>query len=135
MWCYPISDSADPIIGNRGGSPINFAKLHTSQFQYDGTASSADISYNLTLNTWQNVCIVKDMDGGGFARIQYYHNTTLVGSSYPDFVMDPNPFYIGGDGPANECANTRVGSVQIYNRPLTQAEIVTNYNALSSRYI
>jgi hypothetical protein len=49
--------------------------------------------------------------------------------------MGTNSVYIGGDVTASEYSNVRVGSVQIYNRPLTEAEIVINYNALSSRYI
>jgi hypothetical protein len=54
----------------------------------------------------------------------------------PNIVKDGIVLYLDPGSP-----NSYYGSgntwkdIRVYNRPLTQAEIVTNYNALSSRYI
>jgi hypothetical protein len=136
IWCYPVVSSVSPIIGNRGSFiPLNFLKLSVNQFEYACDGQQSNIYFSLSPGNWQNVCIVKDIDGFGYARIRYFYNKALIGSTYPTTIMGTNSVYIGGDVTASEYSNVRVGSVQIYNRPLTEAEIVINYNALSSRYI
>ena len=131
VWCYPLSSSASPIIGNRGTSalPLNFIKLQTNSFQYVANNNFYDISYTLTVGSWNNVCITKED-----TTLKYYHNSLLIGSSYPVTTIISLPFYIGGDPIANEYSNSKVGSIQLYNKSLSQSEVSQNFASLRDRF-
>ena len=49
-------------------------------------------------------------------------------------VQGPNGFAIGSSGGTGEFSNSHISNLLVYNRVLTDAEILQNYNALATRY-
>jgi hypothetical protein len=46
-------------------------------------------------------------------------------------------FFVGGDprpGSTAECSNCRISAVLVYNKALTAAEVLQNYNAYKRRF-
>ena len=100
-------------------------------------------SYDTTLNTntggvlnnqWNNVVAVYD---GAFKHI--YINGILklsVGCSGTVLQNNTGIALIGRHGiPSNYAFNGRIAQTQIYNRALTPAEILQNYNATKGRFL
>ena len=70
-------------------------------------------------------------------NLKLYENGTLIqtGSSYTTNISNSSTnLEIGRGGGANYYWSGNIAQIQIYNRALTAAEIVQNYNALQSRY-
>jgi hypothetical protein len=44
------------------------------------------------------------------------------------------PFYVGGDPIASEYATARINKLAVYNRVLSPAEILQNFNASRGRF-
>ena len=83
----------------------------------------------MTLNVWQNACVVKNQ-----SSFYYYINGILVNSGTSSVTRGANPLYLGGDPGASEYAPNSIASVQIYNRPLSASEVLQNYNATKGRF-
>jgi hypothetical protein len=88
-------------------------------------------STNMTVNTWYHLAYVSNGSGSVL-----YLNGVNVGTS----IHSPSgwglKYFLGwielnGNG---EYLNGNIGNTQIYNRALSQTEIIQNYNALKSRY-
>ena len=80
-------------------------------------------------NTWNYVACTVNSN-----TLTYYING-VPGNSYSISTMygTPSTFMIGSDF-ANENESGYIASVQFYNRALSTAEIVQNYNAYRGRY-
>lgn len=133
VWCYPKSIGFQPMVGNRGSYmlPTNFIKLMQEGFQYYPVSTPyISIANGIPINTWSNICIVKD----GVTIKYYLNNVLILTSSLATGTFNPLPFYIGGDQSANEYSNSKIASVRIYNRSLSPSEISFNYNLLKSRF-
>jgi hypothetical protein len=125
VWVYPVSNSDFVIMGNRGGAELIFTKLTTNNFEYYPT----NLGGVMPLNVWQNICVIKDQ-----TNLYYYRNSSLIASTTSSSTKTSRPFYVGGDPGASEYTNSRIAQVSIYNRALTAAEILQNYNALLPRF-
>lgn len=101
---------------------------HCVAYTYDSSNSSVKIFFD-----------------GVFASTIYLWNgswNTLNSSPYrlqSSINTTNNPYWIGGArakmwGKGSEFGNSRIAAVSIYNRSLTEQEILTNFNALKSRY-
>ena len=80
-----------------------------------------------TLNTWYMVTGVQTA-----TQQSLYINNSLINTSTASGSLGTN--YVVSRRWDGLYLNARIGSVQIYNRALTQAEITQNYNAQKSRF-
>tara|TARA_E500000305_G_C3967267_1_gene210170 strand:+ start:140 stop:778 length:639 start_codon:yes stop_codon:yes gene_type:complete len=124
VWLYPVSNSNNPIIGNRG-TDLNFTKLTSNNFEY----YSDNFGGAMTLNEWQNICITKN--GTSFT---YYKNGSSIATQTSSITKPSKPFFIGGDNTANEYSNHRISMAMVYTAALTASEVAQNFNALRGRY-
>lgn len=114
--------SNDVILGNREGGtqePLQFIKFTPTRFEYycgdhDGTINYGEI----TDGVWIHHVVVKDG-----ATLTYYRNGEVAGTNTTSSSIDENPFYIGGD--IRERWRGWISDVRIYNRALTQVEIMS----------
>lgn len=124
VWLYPVSNSDDPIIGNRG-TDLDFTKLTSNNFEYyDDTLGGT-----MTLNEWQNICITKN--GTSFT---YYKNGSSIATLTSSITKPSKPFFIGGDNTATEYSDHRISMAMVYTAALTASEVKQNFNALRGRY-
>jgi len=124
-WIYPIrNNNNDIFMGNRN-TTLNFIKLTSNNFEY------YPISFGgtMTLNVWQNICVVKNL-----TNFFYYKNGTQIATTTSSATLTTNPFFIGGDNTAAEYGQGRVAISTVYDRALSATEILQNYNALLPRY-
>lgn len=110
---------------------------YTYGFQVRNVGTVVAPSGSFTLNTWTHV--IGTFTRNDFARVYINGNLAASASSTslngltltPNFndaaigrANSNNPFYIGG----------RVAVSRLYNRPLSAAEVLQNYNAQKGRY-
>ena len=134
IWAYPTGNSDGYVLmGYRGTTPLQFYKLTTQKFEM----YPAEIFHLFSLNVWQNICVVYDGTQVGTANMKMYVNGTQVGSrngSNPDFRASAMPFYVGGDPIAGEYSTGRINKFAVYNRGLSAAEVLQNFNASRGRF-
>ena len=84
-------------------------------------------------NQWYNATLTRD-SGSGVVSIylngQLENSTASLGTNPNVSKVWIGQFYNGG----NYVFSGSIGYVQVYNRPLSQQEIVQNYNALKTRF-
>ena len=127
VWVYPLENSNDVVIGNRG-TDSNFTKLTTNKFEY----FNDNVGGAMTLNEWQNICITKN--GTSFT---YYKNGSSTATETSTITKTSTDFFVGGDprpSSTAECSNCRIAAVLVYNKALTAAEVLQNYNVYKKRY-
>ena len=92
-------------------------------------------STNVTPGTWCYLVGVRDIVAD---TISIFFNGISTGSSNDSTTSVPSysALNIGGQtNVAGRYANCKIGTVQIYNRALSAAEVAQNYNALKGRYV
>ncbi len=111
----------DVVLGNRYNgtqSPLQFIKVTPTHFEYYNAAL-----YGITFpspmpaSTWVHHAVVKD----GTA-LTYYRDGEEAATSAVTVTIDPNPFYMGGDGTSEHWAGM-LSDVRIYERALSQGEV------------
>jgi len=141
-WCKKSASDKDMVIGSQLSSTNGF----WLQWYSDGNVywnprngSSYGRSYALTYTSdW--ICLTGTYDGSlsQSNRCKTYVNGVLVldgtGTPPADFSSTAgNSFRISGLG-GSFYSDGNVANVQIYNRALSDNEILHNYNALKSRF-
>ena len=133
IWAYPVANQDGYVLmGYRGTTPLQFYKLTTQKFEM----YPAEVFYLFALNVWQNITATFD----GVLRnnkLKLYVNGVSVGlanGSTPDYSPSAMPFYVGGDPIASEYATARINKLAVYNRVLSPAEILQNFNASRGRF-
>ena len=124
---YLLSDWSDNL-----GMTLRFNDLTSADFYVYASNRRITVSYAFTVNVWYN--IVGVMDG---ANMYMYINGVLVGTQTlgEDIGASPRTLKIGGRGDYSPPSlPQRVGSLQIYNRALSAAEILSNFMAMRGRY-
>jgi hypothetical protein len=98
-------------------------------FTTRGTRGQAAVSSTLTANQWYYVVCKREAGVNSL-----YINNTIY--TYTSDVSSPGGtlFKIGTDGNNNYFFNGNLALIQLYNRALTQTEIMQNYNAQKSRF-
>lgn len=92
-------------------------------------------NYRPSNGQWYNW--VFTYNGSSYAK-RFYANSVLKtpGSSVQTVYSGTGQFNIGAiyGGPAGAYANGRISQVRIYNRPLSEAEVIQNFNSQKSRF-
>jgi hypothetical protein len=139
-WCYFNDDSRGIIFGNfEVTNSINFEK-HTSRrlrlYWQSSTLNDVFTPNNtIPLNEWHHIHIQRNKDTGTF---QFFVNGILVHNpsvTSLDIASTGSTFRIGRDSrTGTTVVNGNISQVQIYNRALSAAEVLQNYNATKGRY-
>ena len=136
-----------PQNGNGGAQSILFGAYNTSLFfyrndsnatnaysivsYYTGGAGNTIIGSVYTTNIWYNVVVTLNSNG----QYAYYRNGTTLASGTAAGLTSWNGFsssYTIGNGLGT--GNMGVANVKMYNRFLSQDEVLQNYNATKARY-
>jgi hypothetical protein len=142
MWVYITSfsgynglvgkTSANSLPGsydsytNAGGGIVSFLRGNG-----DFAFSTVSSTNPLTINTWQHI----GMTMTGTTVAHYLNGNANGGGTLSTTVGDNgSSVYIGNRGDNFTDMNGRIASTQIYNRALSQAEVLQNYNAVKSRF-
>lgn len=148
FWIYSMRDSqqlmgASTVGGNgSGGFLVNNSSI---SFRWTPTSPDADrtITMNVdnTLNVWNHISFTMNYVNGTY---QFYYNGLPISSSvngsvsswFPNLNYNQNiPDYIGARS-VNSLSyfSGSISNVSVYNRILTSAEVLQNFNALKSRF-
>jgi hypothetical protein len=122
--CFWGNDLLYPIAA----STLFDGNWHFIAYTYDNSNTSVRICFD-----------------GNFATSVYQWNTSWTTNNSKPFVLPRslnttnNPYWIGQSraaywGYGGTYSNVSIPMVQIYNRALTEAEILTNFNATRARY-
>ena len=150
FWAYKGVSGVTNIMGTSvaggGGTGAVYFNSDTSIFFYwcpSNPLSDRQISATVsnTLNTWNNYSFTINYQT---AVYQWYQNGVALTSTLSNSVTTYTPAtsynrsfddYVGGWYVNSPTYYTgRIASVSIYNRALTAAEVLQNYNALRSRF-
>ena len=107
---------------------------------YDGSSSGEynEVSVStMAAGTWYNLCCTCDgstlnIYQNGVAKGSFSHTKDLADTTYGLFIGGEQP---GHGTDHNSEWEGKISCTQIYNRALSAAEIMQNYNALKNRFI
>ena len=138
IWVYPTN------LNNTSGSPyktlVDTPSRNLSlwigangQGQYygiGGASNSYNVNFNWENNKWQMVSIIVTATNGQIIKNNYVvSETTLRGNNYTERVtFGNNPSSGGGN------LEGRYGNILLYNRALSVAEVLQNFNATKARF-
>ena len=136
VWINLNNNGNFPIILAGNSDAYDSGQWNWSLFSFNGTfyirgngGSTGQINTpsSTLVNVWTNWVLVRN-DGTGTCRA--YKNGTLFGTS--DEIGSVNSsLYIGKGG---QYYNGKISTTQIYNRALSAAEVLQNYNAQKGRF-
>ena len=132
LWIYLLSGNGnnDVIFGNRYGTVgggTQFIKITPTNWEYYNGGGEF-IGYNIPTNQWINLCVVKDQ-----GTHYYYSNASQIGTRSSNKNVGSTPVFMGGDL-TRETSNVKFASATIYDRALSAAEVLQNYNSLKNRF-
>jgi len=147
IWFYPTSSPSRQTLLSYGGSGTG----QRFEIDYNGVAGGPNNIYfvgwnrdryttsTLSLNTWSQVLIT--YNGGGVSSVDgikiYYNGVIqpLLGGTDIPLNTTNSICFLGYDGISNRLPyDGNISNVKIYNRALTDSEVLQNYNALKSRF-
>ena len=100
----------------------------------DGMAGTALSTPDLSNDTWYNAVFIREGNGvtGGY---KVYVNAIAYGSNNTSTWISNDVVYIGNrQDETTQDFNGNISNVSIYNRALTAAEVLQNYNATRHRF-
>jgi len=127
------------VAGWRGGLNFWFLILNdgsTTEARVDnGPVYDININYTTYFNAWKYITLVADAAN---SRTKLYINSIEVGSTTGlsgNFSPANNNFTLGCDLEGNSFAmNGKIGGSIVYNKALTDAEVVNEFNRTKTRY-
>lgn len=148
MWIYHsvITGSSRVLMGktDNGGLAANWSyglRTNTAGATYmevgNGTTSVTTPSYTVTTGQWYQ--IVGVWTNVALNSIEFYVNGSSQGSNSHSFASVKNSIrslYLGSynGGEYSQWFNGRMGITRIYNKALSSAEVLQNWNANKSTY-
>ena len=133
-WIYSTNNNGYRTIIDQGNDDWLLTVNNGQIICYDPTFNSG---YFINLNQWYNVSITH-VNGG---PVLFYVNGSLVYTSSNTSITHTSFSYFGiGAGmyldgsPDPEVWSGNISQASIYNRALSQSEILQNYNAQKGRY-
>lgn len=128
-----------PPTGATLTNKFYFSTGYPNHARYD-IATCSDIEY--TDNSWHHITGVHTTDGTNFIYIDGIKQTASRINCIVDVTTSPQPIVMGvcyGDAPINTTYQTpfqgNISIPLIYNRALSDEEILYNYNSTKSRFI
>ena len=113
----------DNVSGNRLLYHFNSSGSYTTNIR---TSNST-----LDLNKWYYVCVTATT-----TSCTFYVNGVADGTFSVSAVADTGDYYLGANfAGADEYLRGDIGAVHVYNRVLSDAEILENYNSTVSTYV
>jgi len=132
-WIYPTADTQGNFFSKNYNSGFLFWRAANATLILYCSANAVNTSAGwVPLNQWNMVTGVADQTG-----LKIYVNGVLAISNTVAFngaSMGSGNGYIGCALLNNEVFNGKISNVQIYNRGLTQAEILQEFYATRGRY-
>ena len=107
-------------------SNASLIRFHTGQ------AWATTITTDLSDGDWANIVVV--YNGSGGSGICYINGVNKGSLSWSAYSTTDGDAHVGHGGYSNAYYDGEIASVQIYNRQLTAAEVLQNYNATKSRF-
>jgi hypothetical protein len=87
---------------------------------------------NLTVGTWYQL-VYTLANGAGSACIAYVNGVSIGSGTYNSTIATSGTLYILGDG-GSEITSCYCSTVRVYNRVLSAAEVLQNYNATKGKF-
>lgn len=132
-WVYPTSFANQGNIVSKNGNAayrMRFQTAGTFWMYANGNQITSPLSY--TVNNWYHAVGVFSSTG-----LRMYINGSLVQSNAsafnPNYTSASN-FYIGSLNTTLERFKGTISVINVYNRALSAAEVLQNYNAQKSRF-
>jgi hypothetical protein len=134
---YPsgIAASGDTIMGHRDSLGIGLQVFGTGTTAYINFGYRTNNNYdsgNITINEWHHVVGTRAVGGAIVIYIDGVADLTVNGNNAIDYTT--NSFEIGYAVDRIGPFNGDISSTRIYNKSLTAAEVLQNYNAQKSRF-
>lgn len=162
MWAKMPDQTSFSNLGSlgsssAGGKATNFNKTrsnlpsasyrNTLTFTYNGAAeqktSSANALWVNNGSTWTNLTLVA-LAGSTTGNFKSFSNGTLLSTRTGSFTMNPDHFtsvmvgnyfyHTAAGNPLTEAFKGDWANVALYNRELSDAEVLSNFDAIKSRY-
>ena len=149
LWCYLNNSTSRHVLCSWGGFGVNIlcnlevnqvVGVNTNYPYFAGFNNDAYIAKTIPTNTWANLTLT--YNGGtinssnGIAMyINGVSQTTLFPSGNLTLNTTDSKVYIGYEGAGNRNPmNGRISNCKIYNRALSAAEVLQNYNTTKTRF-
>lgn len=140
IWSRPATISSNKLMfyygTSAGGQSRGLEVLSTSKYRFWGYGYDVDSNLSMNLNSY-NMCV--GVYQGSDSPYQRTYLNNLVGStdSLSWNTVSSGYYYVGAD--TSYVVGTRawygnISIIQVYNRVLSQSEILQNYNALRGRF-
>jgi hypothetical protein len=140
-WIYVTSSSRGGLCGTRGGNTTGwvFAVNRTTSgnltYYHTGTVSTLEISAGILQNAWYQCGVTYSTSN---AEVKFYVNGIQSGTTFTSVAAINTSAYNGVIGREGDNTNFpykgNIAITRIYNRVLTDSEILQNYNAVKSRF-
>jgi hypothetical protein len=88
---------------------------------------------SISTNTWYNFCVTISQGSGNVFSTYINGNLDKTGN-WNKNQGTPTKYRIGGNRQSRRF-NGQIGTVSYYNRSLSAAEVIQNYNALKNRFV
>lgn len=145
IWMRPRSIVADGLYGIRVVAFNNNENLSIEQNSvgYYSSGAASFVLVGISSNTWINATYVFSSSENPPGTHKMYVNGSLgISSSYASVssldaagAINSSPIWIGRYYASNNGRyNGDIAQICIYNRALTDSEVIQNYNALKSRF-
>jgi hypothetical protein len=124
---------------NNVGNPLNFQGSPSFELLVDQTnqlniwdGANHFYSFTTTIGAWYNMNVVKTSTN----FLLYVNDNPSPVLNFASSYNNTNTNFIIGKHPSNSSnyVNGNISNVSIYNRALSAAEILQNFNALRGRY-
>ena len=134
---YPsgIGSSGDTIMGHSNSLGIGLQVFGTTTTAYINFGYRTNSNYdsgNITINEWHHIVGTRAMGGAIVIYIDGVADTSLNGNNAIDYTT--SDFSIGYATSRIGPFNGNISSTRIYNKSLTAAEVLQNFNAQKSRF-
>jgi len=144
VWVYKTSSTANQGICGRNSNRYAIAQINNTLQTYIRVPATntiySDTGYVIPLNEWTNITYTYNDTQLSNAQTAYVNGTSIFtatasGSMSTARVRD-GAFLVGYNNDSNLLSywGGRIAQVQVYNRGLTQSEVLQNYNTQKSRF-
>lgn len=139
-WVY-CTQSVNPYNMFMGNYLPYFGFLSGSNLIFSNTVGAGQQTIyaagGLSLNTWYHTCFTTSFSGGNTLSNIYVNGVLVTSTSLVGQQNAPSGTFTIGDGQSSPSwypFKGNIGSVKIYNKALSAAEVLQNFNALRGRY-